>query len=103
VTAVLIFTHYNTRVSPGLSDTSLRTVGRAAAGARSGSDGEVRAVVRLYLGDVLVRTHPRGEHGTYVKGTSPRPDIVARVQAIADRNIARFGLLEQAAEPTGVG
>jgi pyruvate ferredoxin oxidoreductase beta subunit len=31
-------------------------------------------------------------------GDVARPDIVARLQAAADRNIARFGLLEQAAE-----
>lgn len=28
-------------------------------------------------------------------GTHPRPDIVARLQAMADKNIARFGLLEE--------
>jgi pyruvate ferredoxin oxidoreductase beta subunit len=28
-------------------------------------------------------------------GTSPRPDVVAEIQAIADRNIRRFGLLAQ--------
>jgi pyruvate ferredoxin oxidoreductase beta subunit len=33
-------------------------------------------------------------------GKSARPDIVARLQAHADRNIARFGLLES--EPVGV-
>ncbi len=31
-------------------------------------------------------------------GTSPRADIVARIQAIADRNIRRFGLLDEASE-----
>jgi pyruvate ferredoxin oxidoreductase beta subunit len=30
-------------------------------------------------------------------GAHPRPDIVARLQALADKNIARFGLLEDAA------
>ncbi len=30
-------------------------------------------------------------------GSHPRPDIVARIQALADRNIKRFGLLEDAA------
>jgi pyruvate ferredoxin oxidoreductase beta subunit len=30
-------------------------------------------------------------------GDPPRPDVVARLQAIADRNIRRFGLLEEAA------
>lgn len=34
-------------------------------------------------------------------GAAPRPDIVARIQARADHNIARFGLLEPQA--TGVG
>ena len=29
-------------------------------------------------------------------GAHPRPDIVARLQALADRNIKRFGLLEEA-------
>jgi pyruvate ferredoxin oxidoreductase beta subunit len=27
-------------------------------------------------------------------GSSPRPDVIARLQAVADRNIARFGLLD---------
>jgi pyruvate ferredoxin oxidoreductase beta subunit len=27
-------------------------------------------------------------------GSSPRPDVVARLQAVADRNIERFGLLD---------
>jgi hypothetical protein len=34
-------------------------------------------VVRFYLGDVLVRTHPRGEHGSYVKGTA-RKEVIRR-------------------------
>ncbi|MBV8301376.1 MAG: pyruvate ferredoxin oxidoreductase [Candidatus Dormibacteraeota bacterium] len=34
-------------------------------------------------------------------GAIPRPDVVARLQAIADRNIARFGLLETAADGAG--
>jgi pyruvate ferredoxin oxidoreductase beta subunit len=45
----------------------------------------------------------RQKRYAHLFGTSPRPDIVARVQAIADRNIARFGLLDQAVEPVGVG
>ena len=28
-------------------------------------------------------------------GDTPRPDLVARLQARADRNIARFGLLDE--------
>ncbi|MHB1252433.1 MAG: thiamine pyrophosphate-dependent enzyme, partial [Acidimicrobiales bacterium] len=31
-------------------------------------------------------------------GTSPRPDVVARIQAIADDNITRYGLVDDAAE-----
>jgi hypothetical protein len=34
-------------------------------------------VVRFYLGDVLLRTHPRGENGTYVKGTA-RKEVILR-------------------------
>lgn len=34
-------------------------------------------VVRFYLGDVLVRTHPRGEHGSYVKATI-RTEVIRR-------------------------
>jgi pyruvate ferredoxin oxidoreductase beta subunit len=30
-------------------------------------------------------------------GDPPRPDVVARLQQVADRNIRRFGLLEEAA------
>ena len=44
----------------------------------------------------------RQKRYAHLFGTTGRPDIVARLQAIADRNIARFGLFEQAAEPTGV-
>jgi pyruvate ferredoxin oxidoreductase beta subunit len=35
----------------------------------------------------------QGRYG-HLFGTSPRPDIVDRIQALADRNIRRFGLLE---------
>ncbi|MHB1089412.1 MAG: thiamine pyrophosphate-dependent enzyme [Acidimicrobiales bacterium] len=31
-------------------------------------------------------------------GTNPRPDVVARIQAIADDNITRYGLVDDAAE-----
>ena len=34
----------------------------------------------------------QGRYG-HLFGSSPRPDVVARIQAIADRNIRRFGLL----------
>jgi hypothetical protein len=34
-------------------------------------------VVRFYLGDVLVRTHPRGEPGSYVK-TTGRTEVIRR-------------------------
>ncbi len=34
-------------------------------------------------------------------GASPRPDIVARLQAMADRNIRRFGLLDEDDEAGG--
>jgi pyruvate ferredoxin oxidoreductase beta subunit len=30
-------------------------------------------------------------------GSHPRPDIIARLQAMADKNIKRFNLLEDAA------
>ena len=30
-------------------------------------------------------------------GTHPRPDIIARIQALADKNITRFGLVEETA------
>ena len=35
----------------------------------------------------------QGRYG-HLFGSSPRPDIVDRIQAMADRNIRRFGLLE---------
>ena len=33
-------------------------------------------------------------------GDPPRPDVVRRIQAVADRNIARFGLLEGPPQPS---
>ena len=35
-------------------------------------------------------------------GSSPRPDVVARLQAAADRNIERFGLLDPEIDPAEV-
>ncbi len=57
--------------------------------------GEVTAVspirhrtpVEAYLSIQRRYAHLFGEHG--------RPDIVARIQAIADQNIATYGLLEE--------
>ncbi|HEX6470224.1 MAG TPA: thiamine pyrophosphate-dependent enzyme [Streptosporangiaceae bacterium] len=36
-------------------------------------------------------------------GASPRPDIVARIQAMADRNIRRFGLIDETRETGEAG
>ncbi len=35
-------------------------------------------------------------------GKNPRPDIVARIQAMADENIARYGLVDESTESTEV-
>ena len=37
---------------------------------------------------------PQGRYA-HLFGASPRPDVVAHIQAIADRNISRFGLLPE--------
>jgi pyruvate ferredoxin oxidoreductase beta subunit len=59
--------------------------------------GEITAVSkirrRVPVEDYL-RLQKRYAH---LFGAHPRPDIVARLQALADRNITRFGLLEGAA------
>ena len=44
-----------------------------------------RSPVEAYLEPQKRFAHLFGEHG--------RPDIVARIQAIADRNVERFGLV----------
>ncbi|MFC7493560.1 MULTISPECIES: thiamine pyrophosphate-dependent enzyme [unclassified Nocardioides] len=56
--------------------------------------GEVTAVTpirRLVPVDDYLRLQGRYAH---LFGEHPRPDLVARIQQLADRNIARFGLLE---------
>ncbi len=56
--------------------------------------GEVTAVTpirRPVQVDEYLRLQGRYAH---LFGKHPRPDLVARLQAGADRNIARFGLLE---------
>ena len=61
--------------------------------------GEITAVTkirhRVAVEDYL-RLQKRFAH---LFGTPGRPDIVARIQAMADRNIARFGLLAMADAP----
>jgi len=57
-------------------------------------DGEVTAVTpirRQVPVEEYLRLQGRFAH---LFGKHPRPDLVARIQAGADRNIARFGLLE---------
>jgi pyruvate ferredoxin oxidoreductase beta subunit len=60
--------------------------------------GEVTGVARIRrrvpVEDYL-RLQKRYAH---LFGASPRPDIVARIQAMADRNIRRFGLIDETGE-----
>jgi pyruvate ferredoxin oxidoreductase beta subunit len=58
-------------------------------------DGEVTAVSKIRRRvpvDEYLRLQGRYAH---LFGDPGRPDIVARLQAIADRNVARYGLLEE--------
>ncbi|MGH8792069.1 MAG: thiamine pyrophosphate-dependent enzyme [Stackebrandtia sp.] len=58
--------------------------------------GEVTGVTKLRRRvpvDAYLRLQKRYAH---LFGDSPRPDLVARIQGIADANIARFGLLDGA-------
>jgi pyruvate ferredoxin oxidoreductase beta subunit len=59
--------------------------------------GEVTAVTKIRH-RVPVEEYLRMQRRyAHLFGTAPRPDIVARIQARADHNIARFGLLEEQA------
>ena len=58
-------------------------------------DGEVVAVSKIRRPvpvEEYLRTQQRFAH---LFGEPPRADVVARIQAIADRNIRRFGLLDE--------
>jgi len=62
--------------------------------------GEVTAVskIRRRL-DVEEYLQLQGRY-RHLFGPAPRPDVVQRIQALADRNIRRFGLLEDEPGPT---
>ena len=61
-------------------------------------DGEVTAVSRIRR-QVPVEDYLRPQRRyAHLFGEHPRPDLVARIQARADRNIARFGLLPEGDE-----
>jgi pyruvate ferredoxin oxidoreductase beta subunit len=56
--------------------------------------GEVTSVSKIRRRvpvEEYLRTQRRFAH---LFGTTPRTDVIAKIQAIADRNIRRFGLLE---------
>lgn len=58
-------------------------------------DGEVTAVTKIRR-QVPVEDYLRLQgRFAHLFGESPRPDVVARLQAIADRNIDRYGLLDE--------
>jgi pyruvate ferredoxin oxidoreductase beta subunit len=58
------------------------------------ADGEVTAVSKIRR-QVPVEDYLRPQRRfAHLFGKNPRPDVVERLQAIADRNIRRFGLLE---------
>jgi pyruvate ferredoxin oxidoreductase beta subunit len=60
-------------------------------------DGEVTQVTRIRR-QVPVEQYLRPQRRyAHLFGEHPRPDLVARIQAAADRAIARFGLLDPAA------
>jgi pyruvate ferredoxin oxidoreductase beta subunit len=59
--------------------------------------GEITAVTKIRHRepvDAYLKLQKRFAH---LYGAHPRPDIVARIQAMADKNITRFGLLESEA------
>ena len=56
--------------------------------------GEITAVSKIRRQVPVEEYLHRQRRFAHLFGTHPRPDIVARLQAIADRNIRRFGLLE---------
>ncbi len=61
--------------------------------------GEVTAVTKIRRRvpvEEYLRPQKRFAH---LFGADPRPDLVAKIQAGADRNIRRFGLLDDAAAP----
>ncbi len=56
--------------------------------------GEVTAVSKIrHRVPVEEYLRLQGRYG-HLFGASPRPDIVDRIQAMADRNVRRFGLLD---------
>jgi pyruvate ferredoxin oxidoreductase beta subunit len=60
--------------------------------------GEITAVSKIRRQmPVEEYLHLQGRYG-HLFGMSPRADIVARIQAMADRNIRRFGLLDDGSE-----
>ena len=58
-------------------------------------DGEVVSVAKLRR-QIPVEEYLRPQKRfAHLFGEPPRTDVIARVQAIADRNVRRFGLLEE--------
>lgn len=90
---------------PGWKSATEDTVKVARLAAQSGffpvfeaEDGEVTAVTRIRR-QVPVEDYLRLQgRFAHLFGENPRPDVVARLQAIADRNIARYGLLDEEGE-----
>jgi pyruvate ferredoxin oxidoreductase beta subunit len=60
-------------------------------------DGEVTAVSKLRRQVPVEEYLRRQRRFAHLFGEPPRTDVIARIQAAADRNIRRFGLLEEAA------
>ena len=87
---------------PGWKSATEDTVKVARLATQSGffpvfeaEDGEVTAVSRIRR-QVPVEDYLRLQgRFAHLFGETPRPDVVARLQAIADRNIARYGLLDE--------
>ena len=64
--------------------------------------GEVTEVSKIRRRVPVEEYLKRQKRDAHLFGTHPRPDVVARIQAGADRNIARFALLDDD-EPSGPG
>jgi len=62
-------------------------------------DGAVTSVSRIRRQVPVEEYLRRQKRFAHLFAGDGRPDVVARLQAIADRNIARFGLLEEADAP----
>jgi len=68
-----------------------------------GEHGEITSVTKIRRRVPVEEYLKLQKRYAHLFGAHPRPDIVARIQARADHNIARFGLLEEQPDSRPVG